>query len=253
MSVDDGIILNYVLLAGKVLAFLLFPGLFWLYLFSGNQIFISPKKALLPVFVMGVLVSIPAITIEYFCILVGKLVETKLTIFITTFFIIAPVEEYLKSLAVDIAGYYKAAGTYKVTGAREKETPVQILSWYCAAAIGFASIENVLYFLVFGSQVFFYRLLITTIAHVACSGIIAIFIGNHLKKYGEFGGFAKGYCIASLLHASYDFCINLYPYTVWIWVVAFLLIASYLESILDNDIEEESYKKSITPVISSIK
>ena len=222
--------LGYALLILKILAFLILPGLFWLYLFSGNpKLFHSPKNALLPVFGMGILVSIPAITIEYFCVLVGKLVETKLTVFITTFFIIAPVEEYLKSLAVDIAGYHR----------EEKGTPVQVLSWYCAAAIGFASIENVLYFLVFGSQVFFYRLLITTIAHVACSGIIALFLGKHLKKSGELGGFAKGYVIASVLHGAYDFCLNLYPITIWFWVPVFLILVSYLESMLDDEPEEE--------------
>jgi RsiW-degrading membrane proteinase PrsW (M82 family) len=220
--------LDYTILLLKALAFLILPGFFWLYLFSNPKLFISTKKALLPVFAMGVLVSIPAITIEYFYILIGKLIETKLMIFISTFFIIAPIEEYLKSLAVDIAGYSR----------NEKGTPIQILSWYCAAAIGFASIENVLYFLVFGSQVFFYRLIITTVAHITCSGIIAIFIGKGLKKTGDSYSFFKGYFLASFLHGLYDFCINLYPITIWIWVPFFLFFVSYLEYLLNEELEE---------------
>ena len=123
------------------------------------------------------------------------LVENDLTIFISSFFIIGPLEEYLKSIAVDVAGYSK----------NEECNKRQILAWYFAAAIGFASIENVLYYFVFGSQVFFYRVLITTLAHVSCSGIIGLFIGRYLDSDTEISGFARGFFVAMLIHGAYEY------------------------------------------------
>ena len=166
----------------KFSSLLLLPGFFWLYFFAGEKsLFRFPSKALLPVFALGVCVSIPAIAIEYFCISVHQVVETTTTTLITSFFIIAPVEEYLKSLAVDIAGYQSG----------EKQGPPQVMAWYFASAIGFASIENVLYCQMFGARVFLYRLLLTTLAHIACSGLIALFMewNPERKTFGFLAGF----------------------------------------------------------------
>ncbi|MBN2144085.1 MAG: PrsW family intramembrane metalloprotease [Candidatus Aureabacteria bacterium] len=171
---------------------------------------------------MGIFVSIPAIAIEWFCVVVTQLMETQTTIFITAFFVIAPLEEYLKSLAVDIAGYSK----------NEEGNPRQILAWYFSAAIGFASIENMLYYFVFGPHVFFYRILISTIAHIACSGIIGYFIGTCYQQ--EHSGFFRGFFLALLLHGIYDFSLKLFPNSLWFWVPVFILIVCFLERKLEG-------------------
>jgi protease PrsW len=218
----------YIKLLCKLLVALLIPGLFWLYFFPGQRkLFNSPLRSLMPVFGMGIFVSIPAIAIEWFCVVISQLVETRSTIFISAFFIIAPIEEYLKSLAVDIAGYTKT----------EEGNPRQILAWYFTAAIGFASIENMLYYFVFGPQVFFYRILISTIAHIACSGIIGSFL--MLFYHHEHSGFLPGFFLAVFLHGIYDFTLKLYPGSLWFWVPVFILIVCFLERKLDLTVSDE--------------
>lgn len=211
----------------KLLLLLLLPGLFWLYFFAGDKgIFKSTGKSLIPVFLMGVFVCVPAFAIEVFCVIIGKLIENSLTAFITSFMIVAPLEEYLKSLAVDIAGY-----------SRDDEHEIkQILAWYFAAAIGFASIENVLYYLVGGSKIFFYRVLITTLAHVGCSGIIAFFLASNQDK--PVIGFLLGFFLASMVHGGYDYCLNVYPVTLWGWVPFFILIVCFFEARLNANEDE---------------
>ncbi len=206
-----------------------------MYLFAGDKgIFKSPNRALLPVFILGILISIPAIVIEYFSTIITKLIENKATIFVSTFFVVAPVEEYLKALAVDIAGYNK----------NEECNPRQILAWYFAAAIGFASIENVLYFMVFGSKIFFFRIILTTLAHACCSGIIGLFIGKHF--YRKTSGFARGFFIATILHGIYDYTLTIYSFSIWIWVPLLLLFAGYLEGKLDPPLHTVSTAGEVT-------
>lgn len=208
----------------KMLLLLLLPGLFWLYFFAGNKgIFKSTRRALLPVFVMGIMVCIPAFAVEFFCVVLTRLTENPLTILISSFFIIGPLEEYLKSLAVDVGGYNK----------NERCGIPQLLAWYFAAAIGFASIENVLYYMAAGSKVFFFRIVLTTLAHVACSGIIAYFIGLFEDKPGL--GFAIGFFFAMLVHGGYDYSINVWPITIWGWMCFFIAWVCFLETKLGQD------------------
>ena len=212
----------------KYLLLLLLPGLFWLYFFAGNKdIFRRPGKALLPVFVMGIFVCVPAFAIEVFCVILSKLIENKATAFITSFLIVAPLEEYLKSLAVDIGGYSRD---------EQAKTP-QVLAWYFSAAIGFASIENVLYCIAAGYQVYFYRILVTTLAHVACSGVLAYF----MLWMGGRGGtsYFVGFSVAMLLHGGYDYSINVHPLALWFWVPFFIAVVCYLETRLSYEEVEE--------------
>lgn len=207
----------------QLLILLLLPGGFWLYFFAGDkQIFQSTPRALLPTFVLGIFVCMPALAIEYFCVIVTQLVENSVTVLISSFLIIAPLEEYLKSLAVDIGGYSR----------REEGNSRQILAWYFAAAIGFASIENVLYFIVFGPRIFYYRILLTTLAHVACSGLMGLFVGAYAERKAS--GFVRGFFIATVLHGAYDYTLNLYQFSIWLWVPLFFLIAGFLESRLEK-------------------
>ena len=208
----------------KLLLLLLLPGLFWLYFFAGNKgIFNSTKGALLPVFIMGIVVCVPAFAVEFFCVVLTRLTENPLTVLISSFFIIGPLEEYLKSLAVDVGGYNK----------NEKTGLPQLLAWYFAAAIGFASIENVLYYMAAGSHVFFFRMVLTTLAHIACSGIIAFFMGIFEDKPGL--GFAIGFFFAMIVHGGYDYSINVWPVTIWGWMVFFIAWVCFLETKLSQD------------------
>lgn len=208
----------------KLLLLLLLPGLFWLYFFAGNKgIFTSTRRALLPVFAMGIIVCIPAFAVEFYCVVLTRLTENPLTILISSFFIIGPMEEYLKSLAVDIGGYNK----------NEKYGLPQLLAWYFAAAIGFASIENVLYYIAAGSKIFFFRMVLTTLAHIACSGIIGFFMGIFPDKRSL--GFALGFFMAMLIHGGYDYSINLWPFSIWGWMVFFIAWVCFLETKLSQE------------------
>ena len=82
---------------------------------------------------------------------------TILRYFVLFFFIIGPIEELSKFLVVRLSIYYHP----------EFNEPIDALVYCAAAALGFASLENVLYALQKGHGVLYLRALLSVPGHVA--------------------------------------------------------------------------------------
>jgi len=106
------------------------PGVFWLYYFyKKDKLEPEPKKLLIKMFLFGVLSTIPAILVEVPFLLLPKIISLA---------IVAPVaEEFCKYATVKWTIYKH----------KEFDEPMDGIVYAAAVALGFASLENVFYFL----------------------------------------------------------------------------------------------------------
>ncbi len=115
------------------------------------------------------------------------------------FLIVAPIEEYLKYKVIRSTIYHSD----------EFNEPMDGIVYMTSAAIGFSALENALYMRGFGAWVLVVRMLLSTFLHVACSGIIGLYLGIsrfHPKDASRL--MTRGFIIAILLHGTYDFLVK---------------------------------------------
>lgn len=180
----------------------LIPGLLWLYHFYNKDIYDpEPPSWVLGTFVLGALAVIPA-----------HFLETHLQIFwehilpyppqaymmANLFFNVGPVEEGLKFLAVFFFAYQQ----------RHFNEPVDGIIYASAAALGFASAENLVYMFQMGWQVIFLRGFLTSLAHVMFACMWGMALGNarfqpHKTRYVLLSGLVT----AALAHGLYDYIV----------------------------------------------
>lgn len=147
------------------------PGALWLWVFThGRSYRGAPLKILMITFFLGVLSAIPALIAYYF--IDRFVIEVDLTelatasigsVAVVMFFVVGPVEETSKFLAVRL-------GVYRTYHLRE---PVDGLIYGAAASLGFATIENISYALSFGAEVMIVRGPVSTLGHVVFGSIWA--------------------------------------------------------------------------------
>jgi protease PrsW len=177
------------------------PGVFILwYVYHKDKYEREPKGLIVTTFFLGVAVAVPAGLIEYLfewgtgIPMSGNLLGA----FVGSFFIVAPVEEVAKYLAVRVKAYRAAAFNEVMDG----------IVYSVAAALGFATIENIFYVFQFGTATGLFRAFFSVPLHALCGGIIGYYLGmkkvqKEQKKYFV----AAGLLIAILFHGAYDFVL----------------------------------------------
>lgn len=192
------IILWYILIA-------LVPGLFWVWFYRRkDKKNPEPLKLIIKVFFWGMLITIPAIGIElavdYFFPYSRS--ENLLVIILSSLLIVAPVEEVLKFFVVKEKIYHNPAF----------DEPVDGVIYAVVAALGFASLENILVIFSDGHNAILLRFATATLMHAITSGIVGYYMGI-LKFDKSKQGYsprkkryfiAQGLIIASLLHGLYN-------------------------------------------------
>lgn len=145
------------------------PGVLWLWVFThGRSYRGAPLKILLITFFLGMLSVIPAGTIEF--IVFGDEEDpisefsTFWSLAVAMFFVVGPVEETSKFLAVRL-------GVYRTRHLRE---PLDGLIYGAAASLGFATAENIGYAITFGPEVMIVRGPVSTLGHVVFGSIWAL-------------------------------------------------------------------------------
>lgn len=208
----------------KIFGGILLPGVFWIYFFFGKKDFIHDSlKYLLITFGIGIISTFPAIVIEFFTNQLNRHFKENMLLFalLHNFLVIGPLEEYLKWVAV-------ALGIRK----SDWQDSSRIFAHFFCAAIGFSCFENFLYAVCFGIDVLFQRMLITTLAHIACSGLLAYAVA---WRPGSRLYFFVGFLAASLFHSVYDFSIQIFPGLLYLWIPVLFLMIAFLESRLDDE------------------
>ena len=152
-------------------AFLAFaPGLFWLWFFvRGRAYRPKPRRLLALAFFLGMLSTLPAAALEFAFLDDDDLdIGADLaSVAAAMLFIVGPVEEFSKFLAVRLGPYRSLYF----------DEPRDGLVYAVAASLGFASLENLGYIFAFGPEVMVVRAPISTLAHVIFGSFWGIALG----------------------------------------------------------------------------
>ncbi len=179
----------------------------------------EPISLLIKLFLLGILSVIPAAVIEAF---VQFPTYDYLDIFAYAFFGVALIEEGVKYYAVKFA----------VRRAKSFDEVFDGIIYCVFVSLGFATIENILYVLQFGTGTGLVRAITAVPAHA----VFAVSMGYFMGVHKAVGGVVNKFLILfapTLLHAIYDFIlfanfdwslVIFVPYVVWIYTRAVRLI-----------------------------
>ena len=223
------IILWYIFIA-------LVPGLFWVWFYRRkDKRHPEPLKLIIKVFLWGMVITLPAIGLElavdYFFPYSRS--TNFLVIVFSALFVVAPIEEILKYFVVKEKIYESAAF----------DEPVDGIIYAVVAALGFASLENILVVFSEGQDAIILRFATATLMHAITSGIVGYHLG--LLKFGEKQKkysakkkkyfIAQGLAIAIILHGVYNIIAGTRT-ALTISLVAMIIIVMYL--MLSRSIKE---------------
>lgn len=190
------------------------PGFLWLWVFSrGRSYRGAPLKMLLITFLLGMLSTVPVIIIYSFILDVDVeelAVADLATVAVAMFFIVGPVEETSKFLAVRI-------GVYRTRHLRE---PLDGLIFGAAASLGFATAENIGYALAFGPEVMIVRGPISTVGHVVFGSIWALSLNPQAPSGRRKVIGVAALVVAAALHGTF----NVLAFSGWGVLPAFGLV-----------------------------
>lgn len=161
------------LLGYAVLAFA--PGMFWLWFFvRGRAYRPKPRRLLAVAFLLGMLSTLPAAGLEL-AFLSDVDLDTGAdlaSVVVAMLFVVGPVEELSKFLAVRLGPYRSLYF----------DEPRDGLVYAVAASLGFASLENLGYIIAFGPEVMAVRAPVSTLAHVIFGSFWGIALGINSQE-----------------------------------------------------------------------
>jgi len=174
------------------------PGLFWLWYFRRkDDLEPEPRLMLLKVFILGCLSALLVIFFRpWYEGLIPDAPEWQ-RLFFDAFVVTSLFEELAKLLAFLIGAYF----------CLELDEPLDGIIYGIAAALGFASVENILYLIQLDQpSVVVLRAFTATLGHVAFTGSIGFFFG--LAKFSRPARrpllMVTGVLVGVLFHGSYD-------------------------------------------------
>jgi len=210
------------------------PSIVWLLFYLAKDQHPEPKKKILEVFFLGVIIAILVAVLEvgilkFINIFFSALIITSSIWFLLFkyFFIIAMIEEMSKYLIVRKFILYDSA----------IDEPLDIMLYLIVAALGFATLENfllifnvaepsgVLEILKFSNI----RFIGATFFHTLASGAFGFFIALSLcSEKNKISNFFLGFAVAVFSHGLYNFCIaelsGILEYLIPIIIIASLSI-----------------------------
>lgn len=172
----------------------------------------------LRVFMWGCAVTVPAVIVEGLTgagLIRGPLIHSTAV----SFFLIGPIEEFFKLLAVWVA-------VYRSQDFRE---PIDGIIYALSAALGFASVENLLYISKFGPEIVWTRIMYATTAHVLFASMWGYSLGlARFQREGELLTVGKGLVVAALLHGAYDAVAAIYQQAAKISLLPLMALMIWL-------------------------
>jgi RsiW-degrading membrane proteinase PrsW (M82 family) len=220
------------------------PGLFWFWWYvRQDRAHPEPRRYLWRVFLLGALVTVPALFLEFTISLFFPYTASGLNpaTIAGALLIVAPVEELAKFVVV-------WAGVYRSRIFNERLDGV---IYAVVAALGFATVENVLVVISSGASILPLRLVTATLLHALASGIAGYFMG--LAKFSGDARkarrlIAQGLAIAIVLHGLYDFiAISDSDIKVVLLLVLMLLMFLVLDSSVRHLKADDAADRAINP------
>ena len=163
------------------------PGIFWLWFFIRRATYRpGPRRLLVFTFLLGMASTIPAGIINSIFLDDSILSDTANLASVASgmLFVVGPAEETCKFLAVRLLAYRSSYF----------DEPGDGMVYSAAASLGFASLENLQYILIFGPAVMVGRAPLSTVAHVV---------------FGSFWGYALGQQVQSGRRRSWQTLVGI--------------------------------------------
>lgn len=197
----------------------LLPGVFWLWFFNRYDYWEKePVLNLVLTLLSGAVAVVPALVWEA---PFGRMLSTTNSVLVQlglSFFVVGFGEELFKFGAVFFSAYRSP----------QFNEPMDGIIYAAAAAIGFSVVENVLYIASFGMSIAPLRATISTLAHIAFSGLGGYYLG--LAKFSTPAGplIARALAVAAFLHGAFDFLLITRLASPFVLVVAVLGLQALL-------------------------
>lgn len=153
------------------------PGMFWLWFFVRKDVYRpEPRRMLAITFLLGMVATVPAGIINTLLLDDAALTDTASLASVASgmLFVVGPTEEICKFLAVRAYAYRS----------RYFDEPSDGLVYSVAASLGFASLENVLYILMYSPAVMLLRAPLSTVAHVVFGSFWGYALGQQVQEGG---------------------------------------------------------------------
>ncbi|SEN22005.1 PrsW family glutamic-type intramembrane protease [Lihuaxuella thermophila] len=190
--------------------------LLMIWIYTRDKINPEPKRQVLRLFIMGMIVPFPAALIERYLLICKANHDGIYEILFTAFFVAGVVEEFLKAL-------FFQKGIYRHL---EFDEPIDGVVYAAAISLGFAMVENIIYVSSFGLVVAFLRSVTAVPAHMFFGVIMGYYFSR--AKMG-LSPIYYAYLIPAFYHGVYDaFAMvdGFWGYVALILFLVFLMILS---------------------------
>ena len=214
----------------------LIPGIFWVWFYRRkDKKHPEPLKLIIQIFLWGMVITLPAIGLElavdYFFPYSRS--SNFFVVICSALFVVAPIEEFLKYFVVKEKVYENPAF----------DEPIDGIIYAIVAALGFASLENILVVFSEGQDAIILRFATATLMHAITSGIVGYHLGllKFGKKQKQYSDrkrkyfIAQGLIIAIILHGVYNIIAGTRT-ALTISLIAMVIIIMYL--MLSKSIKE---------------
>jgi RsiW-degrading membrane proteinase PrsW (M82 family) len=212
------------------------PSIYLLWFFYNQDRYRHESKKLLAVtFLLGALMIIPAIILEAALKFLFPPGDTLVGVFLYFLLEVALIEESLKFFAVRVYAY----------NSRMFVEPMDGLILGVAAALGFATVENILYVVQNGIYTAVIRAIISVPSHALYGAIFGFYLGE--AKFRKRPSLAlRGLLFAIVLHAIFDSVATVLPSIIGVIVlVAFVLVLYY--RVVKGEIREAEAESPFRP------
>ena len=201
----------------EILVLAVAPSLFLLWFFyTRDKYEREPKRLVAKTFAYGLLSPILAFPVELFGGSIIPQSDYLPTLFLHVLLVVGLTEEGVKLICVRLAAYRSNAFNEVMDG----------IVYTAAAALGFATVENVLYALTRGLGATLIRAVTSVPGHALLGGIMGYYVGAaKFTPSKETDLTLEGLVIAMILHGLYDFVIFAFP-TPWNLSLTVLLLIS---------------------------
>lgn len=207
------IIIWYIIIA-------LIPGFFWLWFYSRKDKNPEPRKLIIKVFLWGMAITIPAIAFEFAAEFFIPFTQSSnfIIIIVSSLFIVAPIEEYLKYYVIKKVAYNSPAF----------DEPIDGIIYGVVAGLGFATLENILVIMAEGQNAIILRFATATLMHAITAGLIGYYLSlikfTKRTKKEKRNLIIQGLLIAILIHGLYNIIVSLQTVIALATLVVFLIV-----------------------------